>query len=160
MDDVNAFLAAVLPGLKAAETALHNGDAAPRKALWSQHEPVTLFGAVATRIGPDAAAAAFDALASRFSNCAFWDYEILSAGTSGDLAYLVGIEHTTASVGGAAPLPYELRVTTIFRREDGDWKIIHRHGDPLPGNDSTPLQLGRLGGLREAADDGGASSSG
>jgi ketosteroid isomerase-like protein len=24
-----------------------------------------------------------------------------------------------------------LRVTTVFRREDGDWKIVHRHGDPL-----------------------------
>jgi ketosteroid isomerase-like protein len=160
MDDVNAFLAAVLPGLKAAETALHNGDAAPRKAIWSHRDPVSLFGAVTTRIGPDAAASAFDDLASRFSNCAFWDYEILSAGASGDLAYLVGIEHTNASIGGAEPLPYELRVTTIFRREDGEWKIIHRHGDPLPGDDSTPLQLGRLGGLRGSANDGGAGTSG
>ncbi len=38
----------------------------------------------------------------------------------------------------AEPRPYVLRVTTIFRREDGEWKVVHHHGDALaskPGAD-------------------------
>ena len=46
-----------------------------------------------------------------------------------DLAYTVSLEHTTASVNGAEPRPYVLRVTTIFRREDGEWKVVHRHAN-------------------------------
>ena len=34
-----------------------------------------------------------------------------------------------ASVNGAEPRPYVLRVTTIFRREDGEWKVVHRHAN-------------------------------
>ena len=149
MDDVDAFLAAVMPGLTDAETALHNGDAEPRKRLWSRGDPVTVFGAVLTVVGPDEVASAFDVLASRFSNCTSFEYQVIASGVSGDLAYVVGIEHTTASVGGAPPLPYALRVTTIFRCEGGEWRIVHRHGDPLPDadSDSTRLQLSRMGSL-------------
>lgn len=43
MTEVDDFLAAVLPRQHAAETALLNGDAGPRRALWSEHDPVTLF---------------------------------------------------------------------------------------------------------------------
>jgi ketosteroid isomerase-like protein len=43
----------------------------------------------------------------------------------------VALEHTTASINGAEPRPYVLRATTIFRREDGEWKAVHRHGDAL-----------------------------
>lgn len=60
----------------------------------------------------------FKWVASRFSNSQSFEYEVIAAGASGDLGYLVGIEHTTASVGDAPPEVYELRVTTIFRRED------------------------------------------
>jgi ketosteroid isomerase-like protein len=157
VDDLNAFLAAVMPQLTAAETALHNGDAGPRKAMWSSADPVTLFGAVMTRIGRDQVAPAFDLLASRFSDCTSFQYEVIASGTSGDLAYIVGIEHTTASIAGAEPLPYALRVTTVFRREDGEWKIIHRHGDALPDGDSssTRLQLGRLEQTGDNPDDAG-----
>ena len=57
----------------------------------------------------------------------------------------MGVEHTTASVGGAPPEPYSLRVTTIFRREDGDWKVVHRHADPVPESGARE-QLSRMVG--------------
>ena len=49
-----------------------------------------------------------------------------------------------ASVGGEAPAQIELRVTLIFRREHGEWKEVHRHADPIPGNQSTHQQLARF----------------
>ena len=74
---------------------------------------------------------AFHSLASRFSNCESFRLEILAAGVSGDLAYTVGFEHTIASIEDAPPRPYRLRVSHAYRREDGEWKIAHRHGDGL-----------------------------
>ena len=146
MSETEDFLESVLPRLKEESIALHNGDAGPRMALWSHNDPVTLFGAAVTRSGWGEIDPAFEWLASRFSNCKSFEYEVIAAGASGDLGYLVGIEHTTASVGGAAPEPYALRVTTVFRRENGEWKVVHRHGDPTPDSVSARDQLARLGG--------------
>jgi ketosteroid isomerase-like protein len=112
--------------------------------MWSHNDPVTLFGAAIQGSGWAKLSATFDFLASRFSNCKSWEYEVIAAGASGDLAYIVGIERTTASVGGAAPEPYALRVTTIFRREGAEWKVVHRHADPMPDSASTSDQLARL----------------
>ena len=130
MTETEEFQAAMLPRLRAADTALHNGDAGPRKAMWSRTEPLTLFGAAMMTTGWPQIDATFDVLGGRFSDCTSFEIEVVAAGASGDLAYLVAFEHTTASIGGDSPRPYSLRVTTIFRRERGDWKIIHRHADP------------------------------
>ncbi len=49
----------------------------------------------------------------------------------GDTAYTVALEHTSASVKGV-PRRYTLRVTQIYRREGGAWKVAHRHGSAPP----------------------------
>jgi ketosteroid isomerase-like protein len=43
---------------------------------------------------------------------------------------VVAIERSVAGTHGSPPQAFPLRVTTIFRREQGDWKVVHRHGDP------------------------------
>jgi ketosteroid isomerase-like protein len=144
MTQPEEFLKAILPRLLEADSALHNGDASGRIAIWSQNDPVTLFGAAKTSIGWTDISAVFEWLGSSFSNCESFDYEVIAADVSGDLAYIVGFEHTTASVNGAPPEPYSLRVTTIFRRENGEWKVVHRHGDSPPDNPSTKEQLNRM----------------
>jgi ketosteroid isomerase-like protein len=48
----------------------------------------------------------------------------------GDLAYTAGFEHTEATVNGE-PRSYTLRATQVYRREDGEWKVVHRHGDSV-----------------------------
>ena len=101
-------------------------------------------GAAKTVSGWPEVASLFDWLAHNFSKCLAYDLDVSAAGVSGDLGYIVGSEHTTASVGGEKPLPYALRVTLIFRREDGEWKEVHRHADPMPGVESTHEQLNRL----------------
>lgn len=64
---------------------------------------MTFFGAAFTGSSWDEIAPAFDYLASQFSNCDSFEYEVIAAGASDDLAYIVGYEHTTAAVGSAAP---------------------------------------------------------
>ena len=144
LSETEDFLQSVLPRLTQADTALHNGDSGPRIALWSRNDPVTLFGALQIKSGWRDVGQVFEWVASRFSNCQSFEYEVIAAGASGDLGYLVGIEHSTASVGGARPEAYELRVTTIFRRENGEWKAVHRHADPVPDSASARDQLARL----------------
>lgn len=131
MDDVARFLTETMPRLEAIERDLHNGNAAPRSTIWSHRGPVTLFGAAATKSEWTDIEGVFHRLANAFSDCTSFHYDVTAAGVSGDLAYVVGIERTTCSIGGV-PGDHQLRVTTIFRREDGEWKIVHRHGDPPP----------------------------
>jgi ketosteroid isomerase-like protein len=142
--EVDDFLAATMPRLNAAEIALHNGDADPRFATWSHNDPVSVFGAAANVIGWAEIGPAFERLGSAFSNCTSFQNEVIAAGASGNLAYIVAFEHTTASIGGAAPEAYVLRATTVFRREDGEWKVVHRHADPA-SSDTKDALAERLG---------------
>jgi ketosteroid isomerase-like protein len=125
------FLAATMPRLIEAETALHNGDPDPRIAMWSRTDPLTLFGAAVSARGWAEIGPVFQWLGRSFSDGTSFKNEVIAAGASGDLAYIVALEHTNVSINGAAPQPYVLRVTTIFRREDDRWQVVHRHGDAL-----------------------------
>jgi len=59
-------------------------------------------------------------------------FQILQMAASGDLAYCVGLQRATAHMRGKKePAQFNLRVTELFRREDGEWKLIHRHADML-----------------------------
>ena len=131
MDQTDVFLTATLPRLCHAETALHNGDAGPRMAIWSHDDSVTLFGGVMGGSGWAQIEPIFQRLGASFSDCRSFDNEVITAAANDDLAYTVAYEHTTASVHGGPPSAYVLRVTTVFHREDGEWKVVHRHADPL-----------------------------
>ncbi len=112
-----------------AEMALHQGDAGPRDEItWSKQEPVTLFGAWRNATNGGEAREVFRTLAASFSGVVQGDISLVAYGVSGDLAYTAHREHTTTSVEGE-PRDYTLRVTQVYRREDGIWKVIHRHGD-------------------------------
>jgi ketosteroid isomerase-like protein len=137
MTETEQFLAEMTPRITKTEIALHNGDAAPRIAMWSRTDPLTLFGAVLSARGWADIGPAFEALGTQFSNCTSYENEIIAAEAHGDLAYTVALEHTTASISGAPPQPYVLRATTIFRRENGEWKVVHRHGDALTAQPSS-----------------------
>jgi ketosteroid isomerase-like protein len=57
------------------------------------------------------------------------DLEVLHMDEDGDLAYWVGLQHAAVSVNGHTS-EMHLRITELFRREDGSWKLVHRHADP------------------------------
>lgn len=69
--------------------------------------------------------------ASHFRPGGSTDLEVLHASAGGDLGYWVGIQHAMVAVEGRdAAVPMDLRVTELFRREEGEWKLFHRHADP------------------------------
>jgi ketosteroid isomerase-like protein len=128
------FLAEMLPKQVAAETAIHNGDVAPRLALWSRNDPVTVFGAKRSATGWAELDPMFHTVASWFSDSTEYDFEVVAAGASGDMAYTVGYEHNRVKVDGQ-PTTYTLRATHVYRREHGQWRIVHRHADFPPATD-------------------------
>lgn len=130
MNDREEFLNWVQTRLIPAETALHNGDAGPRLALWSMAEPVTVLGAWKNAEGPEQVTSLFRDLENSFSSCISYTFNLVAADVIGEMAYTVGFEHTQASVRGV-PRTYSLRATQIYRREDGEWKVAHRHADTV-----------------------------
>jgi ketosteroid isomerase-like protein len=137
MSELDEFLSWVETRQREAEVGLLNGDAEPRLAIWSRNDPVTLLGAWFSATGWEDVSSTFQRLGSVFSDCTSYERDIIAAGVSGDLAYTVGYERITVSVNGT-PSPHTLRATHVYRREEGEWKVVHRHADPPP----TPLSEG------------------
>ena len=49
-----------------------------------------------------------------------------------DIAYWVGFQQAMARLDGSTEkIPFNLRVTEVFRRKGDEWKLIHRHADSL-----------------------------
>jgi ketosteroid isomerase-like protein len=130
MTDRDDFLAWIRTAVYEAELALHNGDAAPRRALWSRNEPVSVLGAARNALGQHELDELFTSLGRSFSDCASYEFELQAYDVVGDMAYTAGLEHTTASINGQ-PRSYTLRATQVYRREGGEWKVAHRHGDTI-----------------------------
>ena len=141
MSKLDDFITNTLARQIKAEEAIHNGNVEPRLEMWTTMEPVTLFGAgVPLKRGSDEVTRASRWVASRFSNCTAYRFELIAAGVSGDLAYTVGFEHSTRSMDGGPAESVTVRVTHIYRRENGEWQIVHRHGDIPPIDQSSPAE--------------------
>jgi len=59
------------------------------------------------------------------------DLELVQSYASGDMAVLVAIERQHGEVGGMPDQDWSLRVTLVFWREGSEWRLVHRHADPL-----------------------------
>jgi len=131
--ETDAFLTEVLHEQQAAEVAFRNGDAEPRLALWSCQEPMSWLG----QYGACATGAAdvrehFRRVATRFSDPREFLFELIEADAHGDAAYSVGFEHFLGSFDGHPDTVMTHRVSRVYRREDGRWRIAHGHGDVAP----------------------------
>lgn len=132
--DHDPALRAFMPRFQSATEAFMNGNKQPWLELASRRDDVTIMGGWGAYergwadVGPR-----YDWAAARFRpSGAKLQVDVLSSGTSGDLAYVIAIERAeTLVVGQDKPRLHELRVTQLFRKEGGDWKLIHRHADPL-----------------------------
>jgi ketosteroid isomerase-like protein len=59
------------------------------------------------------------------------ELEVFKTYSSGDLAVLVAVERQAGTVGELPAQDWSLRITLVFRREGTDWRLVHRHADPL-----------------------------
>jgi ketosteroid isomerase-like protein len=70
--------------------------------------------------------------ASNFRDGEMVAFENVAKYVTPELAYVVWLERAKAKIGGGEDItPFALRVTMIFRPEEGTWKVVHRHADPI-----------------------------
>ena len=115
-----------------ATTAFFNGDAGPWKAQATHTDDITMFG------GYGGSEQGWAAVEDRYTWAAARNAEgvvrseIIACHVTSEIAYTVAIERGEVRPnGGQQFVAKALRVTEIFRREGADWKLIHRHADPL-----------------------------
>jgi ketosteroid isomerase-like protein len=110
-----------------------NGDAGPLGEIVTRREPAHFFvpnGGHAD--GVDAVGRDYREGAAHFEVGGDSQVEVLQSQDSGELAYWVGLQHARVRVKGKPdPVLMDLRVTEIFRREEGGWRLVHRHADML-----------------------------
>lgn len=113
--------------------AFVKGNDEPLAKLWSRADDATLgnpFGPFVR--GFEQVAETMKAAAAFYKDGEATGFEQLSKHVTVDLAYIVEVERFTAKIGGRQDLtPLSLRCTSIFRREDGRWRLVHRHADPI-----------------------------
>lgn len=107
------------------------GSAQKLSAMLTHQDPATFMppgGAVIE--GAIEAENAQLAGASGFGPDSDGHFEVLNSGSSGDLAFWTGRQIASVGVKGQdQPVRMILRVSEVFRREDGQWKLVHRHAD-------------------------------
>jgi ketosteroid isomerase-like protein len=134
-----------LERVRAALAAMGSGDPEPYIRCWAEprvrgrnapkaSEDVTLFGAWGPiEKGCRKLTETFRWVASRFKGGQLVP-ENTVAFASGDLAYTVGSERGEVVVDGGAPQTMVIRVTHVYRRFGGEWRLVHRHADFPPAD--------------------------
>lgn len=113
--------------------AVVTGDSAPMKEMISKRDDVTLANPLGPPVrGWNEVEKTMDHAISHFRDGEPTRFERIAQFVGTELAYIVELERTRVKIGGSNELsPIALRVTTIFRLEDGVWKVLHRHADPI-----------------------------
>jgi NAD(P)H-dependent FMN reductase/ketosteroid isomerase-like protein len=125
-DDFAAFLQA----RDAAALAYVSGNPGPLDEIVTHHDPASFFSPRGDHAeGAATIAQRYRQDAKAFAGPAESRLQILQSHASGDLAFWTGLQHVKAAIGGGEARPMTLRVTEAFRREDGAWKLVHRHAD-------------------------------
>ena len=114
-------------------SAFVNGDPAPVGELVVRDLPATFFGpAGGTVQGADEIAETYEHDAGMFRPGSKSRLEVLQMAAGDGIAYWTGLQHATVNMSGKSDrVQMTLPVTEIFRRENGAWKLVHRHADSL-----------------------------
>jgi ketosteroid isomerase-like protein len=103
------------------------------KKVYSHRDDVTLANPFGPPVrGWDEVAKTLERAASHYRDGEATGFENVAKYVTAELAYTVEMERCKAKVEGRDDVtPIAVRVTTIFRPEDGEWKVVHRHADPI-----------------------------
>ncbi|MGM4887515.1 YybH family protein [Tardiphaga sp. 862_B3_N4_1] len=115
-----------------ANAALMRGDIGSYRALITLTDDFTLmspFGGKPSR-GVDITEASWEAIGRFFRNGTLKQQLVQAYGTT-DMVVLAVIEHGHGEVGGLPAQDWPLRVTLVYRHDGTDWRLAHRHADPL-----------------------------
>jgi ketosteroid isomerase-like protein len=109
------------------------GDPGPVKQLFSHRDDVTLANPFGPAVrGWDQVSQALDYASARFRDGEVASFESIAEYVTADLASILEVERWKAKVGGRDEVArFDLRTTSTFRREDGTWRLVHRHADPI-----------------------------
>jgi ketosteroid isomerase-like protein len=116
---------------KQAAEAYTNGDSEPVLELIPERGPATFHSPRGDTVnGATAVADRFESDAKSFRPGGETEMEVLQSDESGELAFWTGFQHAKVKMEDQDhPVDMAIRVTEIFRREDGEWKMILRHAD-------------------------------
>lgn len=115
-----------------ANTALMKGDAQTYAAIMKHTQDFTLMQPFGGKVVHGFAGSPEHlARLGRFFRNGDFKQDVIQSISSGDVAVLVTIEHQSVEVGGLAKQQWPLRVTLVFHRVGGEWRLAHRHADPL-----------------------------
>ena len=106
------------------------GNPKPYLELWSHADDVSLMGGVGGHQVGIAAVTELLTAAAQTLNYTTWSADTLVADFGETLGFTVELEHLTRQIDGETE-EMSLRATTVYRREDGAWRVVHRHGDGL-----------------------------
>ena len=129
----------------AALNSMGNGDAGPMADIWSHGADATTMHPIGGRqVGWDQVGDSWQQVAKIASDgrVTLGDQLIRVVG---DAAYELGTEHVVLTLAGH-PVRAEARVTNVYRRETGAWKIVHHHTDVSPEMQGVLSRLGASGG--------------
>jgi ketosteroid isomerase-like protein len=103
------------------------------KKLYSRRDDVTLANPFGPPVhGWNEVAKTLERAASHYRDGEATGFENIAKYITPELAYTVEMERMQAKVEGREDItPITARVTTIFRPEEGTWKVVHRHADPI-----------------------------
>ena len=116
-----------------AARAYVNGDSRPLDRIVTQSGAASFFPPNGgSERGAREVVARYDRDARSFGKGGETELEVLQSAAAGDVGFWTGFQSAHVKMGGGSePVKMKLRITELFRRIDGEWKMVHRHADPM-----------------------------
>ena len=116
-----------------AARAYVNGDSAPLDRIVAQSGPASFFPPNGgSEQGAKEVSTRYERDARSFGKGGETQLEVVQSASAGDVGFWTGFQSAQVKMGdGSEPVTMKLRITELFRRIDGEWKMVHRHADPM-----------------------------